>query len=227
MFEKLVHERYSCRSFHKKEVPHRVIEKLLDITRQTPSAYNLQPIHFVVVQDEKLKKKLHPFCLKQPQVLESSFLVLFAGDREVAKNHGDLVLHAEQLSGSFSDEKAKRFQGYLKMGFLRCSFWPFIAMKKLFARLVRSRACLPQLPYENMDAWLHEQAGLSCMTFTLAATSAGLSTCMMGAFDEKRVKKALGLPSSWTIPIMVAVGHGAAPKIRTTRLPLSEIVMWR
>lgn len=220
LFEKIVRQRQSCREFQKRAVPDKLIERLLDITRHAPSGYNLQPIHFIVVQDEKMKEKLFPACLKQPQILESSFLVVFAGDRNVAHNNADAVLREELRTGSFNEEKARRFKSYLQLGFT--GFW-----KRYLAPLIRSRAVLPQLPIENMDAWLAKHASLSCMTFMLAATAAGLSTCAMDAFDEKKLKKALGLSRSWHVPIIVAVGYGSGSKIRTSRLPVSEIVTWR
>lgn len=220
VFEKIVRQRCSCRQFEKKAIPAALMKRLLEDASQAPSGYNLQPIHYIVLQEEEIRKKIFPFCLKQNQILDASAIVVFAADRKVAKHNGEAVVVDGLRRGCFNEAKAKSFLSFLKLGFT--GWW-----KRYLAPVIRFRAILPQLPIENMDAWLAKHAGLSSMTFMLAATAAGLSTCPMEAFDEKKLKKALKLDSSWNIPIIVAVGYGKPTEVRTSRLPLSELVTWR
>lgn len=223
-FEELVSTRFACRSFEKRPVQEKLIEKLLDITRRAPSSFNLQPTHYIVVRKEEMKKALWEACLKQNQILEADFLLVFASDRRVVEHNAESVIQEELKSGSLSEEKSKMYRSFMKLGFDTSCFRKLI--KKLTIPFIRWRAVLPTLPLENLDAWLAKQASLSCMTFMWAAEAAGLSTCPMDAFDEKRLKKMLFLDSSWYIPIIVAVGYGVAPSVKTSRLPLSESVTW-
>lgn len=50
--------RRSIRNYEQKEIPKDVLDKILEAGRQAPSAINRQPWHFVVVQDDKIKKEL-------------------------------------------------------------------------------------------------------------------------------------------------------------------------
>ncbi len=50
--------RRSIRRYQKKDVPNDVLNKILEAGRQAPSASNMQPWHFIVVTDDKLKEKL-------------------------------------------------------------------------------------------------------------------------------------------------------------------------
>ena len=225
-FELLAKKRFSCRAFDKKPVSEKLMEKLLDTTRMSPSSYNLQPIHYIVVQSEMAKKAVWEACLKQDQILMAPYIVLFAADRRVIDNNAEAIINEEKRSGSFTEEKTKHFRKFLSFGF-DTSKWGFQGfIKRLCAPIVRWRATMPTLPLENMDAWLAKQAGLSVMTFVWAAESAGLSTCIMEAFDEKRLRKAVSLDNSWYIPMIVAVGYGNFSGVKTSRLPLSESVTW-
>ena len=50
--------RRSIRRYEKKKVPEEVLEKILEVGRQAPSADNMQPWHFIVVTDQDLKERL-------------------------------------------------------------------------------------------------------------------------------------------------------------------------
>lgn len=49
--------------------------------------------------------------------------------------------------------------------------------------------------------------GLAVGQFCLQATELGLGTCMVGWFDEKKVKNLLSIPSSKRIPLLITLGY--------------------
>ena len=68
--------------------------------------------------------------------------------------------------------------------------------------------------------------GMAVEHFCLQAAELGLGTCIMGWFDEKRVKKILGVPRSRRVQLLIAVGHPDAPNRQKVRKPLEEISSW-
>ncbi len=50
--------RRSIRKYERKDIPQEILNKILEAGRQAPSARNIQPWHFIVIKDEKLKEKL-------------------------------------------------------------------------------------------------------------------------------------------------------------------------
>ncbi len=77
--------------------------------------------------------------------------------------------------------------------------------------------------------------GISMQQLVLAATDLELGTCWIGAFDEAKVKKALGVPENIKVVAMTPVGYpadkeGLGSKLRKTvigggkRKPLAEII---
>jgi nitroreductase len=57
-FEKLVHARYSARSYHGQAVEEEKVTSCLAAARRAPSACNAQPWHFVVVRDSAARARL-------------------------------------------------------------------------------------------------------------------------------------------------------------------------
>lgn len=68
--------------------------------------------------------------------------------------------------------------------------------------------------------------GMAVENFCLQAAELGLGTCIMGWFDEKRVKKVLGVPRTRRVQLLIAVGHPDAPNRQKVRKALEEISSW-
>jgi nitroreductase len=52
--------------------------------------------------------------------------------------------------------------------------------------------------------------GIAAAHFCLQAAELGLGTCMLGWFDEKRIKRLLGIPRANRIGLLVTLGYPAA-----------------
>ena len=65
--------------------------------------------------------------------------------------------------------------------------------------------------------------GIAATHFCLQATALGLGTCMVGWFDEKKVKKLLGIPRSKRIPLLITVGYPDNPQHDKKRKALNEM----
>ena len=57
-FLELAKRRYSVRSYKDIPVEEEKLKQVLEAGRVAPSAVNFQPLHFVVAQDEKMRKKI-------------------------------------------------------------------------------------------------------------------------------------------------------------------------
>jgi nitroreductase len=219
-FLELVRSRRSTRHFRPDPVPPVLLDELLEAARWAPSGFNLQPTHFVVVTHPDVKAKLYPACMKQRQVLEAGATVVFTGDRRVVANHFEQVLEQDREAGAINAayEQLLRTavplffnQGPLGVGWL----W------KAVAQAVAGRFLpIPSVQAVHKSFWLAKQVCLSAMVFMLAAEVAGLATCAMEGFGEPAVRRALGIPSSQTVVLVVAVGYADNAALIKTRLPL-------
>ena len=59
--------------------------------------------------------------------------------------------------------------------------------------------------------------GIATIQFCLQATSEGLGTCILGWFNEKKVKKLLNIPSSKRALLIITLGYAESDNIREKR----------
>jgi nitroreductase len=73
-------------------------------------------------------------------------------------------------------------------------------------------------PYTLMDV------GIATLQFCLQATAEGLGTCIMGWFNEKKVKELLHIPKNRRAELIIALGYPLSEEIRPkVRKSLHEI----
>jgi nitroreductase len=66
--------------------------------------------------------------------------------------------------------------------------------------------------------------GIACSHLILQAQEEGLGTCWLGWFDEKAVKRILGIPSDKKIDVLLSLGYPGPLRLREKRRkPLDEI----
>ena len=68
--------------------------------------------------------------------------------------------------------------------------------------------------------------GMAVEHFCLQAAELGLGTCIMGWFDEKRVRKALGVPRGRRVQLLLTLGYPDSPTRAKVRKPLEEMSSW-
>jgi nitroreductase len=223
-FTQIVRSRRSTRHFTPRPVAPELLQELIEAAHWSPSAFNLQPTHFVVVTDQKLKEKLYPACMKQRQVLEAGAVIIFTGDRRVVEHNFERVLQQDREAKANSPEYEKLLRknvplsfnlGFLGLGWL----WKFLA-ETVLGRFIP----IPKLQAVHKDYWLAKQVSIAAQTFMLAAHVAGLATCPMEGFSERAVQRALDIPPHQAVILVVPVGYADNSAAVKTRLSLSEVV---
>ncbi len=68
--------------------------------------------------------------------------------------------------------------------------------------------------------------GIASENICLQARAEGLGSCMIGWFDEKQVKKILGIPWSKRVELIITLGYRAKELRVKKRKPISETVSY-
>ena len=84
----------------------------------------------------------------------------------------------------------------------------------------KAGAVVKNKDYSMMDL------GMAVENFCLQAAELGLGTCIMGWFDEKKVKDVLGVPRGRRVQLLIALGHPDAPTRSKVRKSLEEMSSW-
>lgn len=81
--------RYSVKRMNGAEVAKEKVNKILKSIRLAPTSMGLQPFEVLVVENPEIKKDLFQIACGQPQVLESSHLLIFSGWNQVTEHQVD------------------------------------------------------------------------------------------------------------------------------------------
>lgn len=68
--------------------------------------------------------------------------------------------------------------------------------------------------------------GIASENICLQARAEGIGSCMIGWFDEKQVKKILGIPLSKRVELIITLGYPAKDQREKRRKPLSEVASY-
>ena len=84
----------------------------------------------------------------------------------------------------------------------------------------KAGAVVKDKDYSMMDL------GMAIENFCLQAAELGLGTCIMGWFDEKKVKDVLGVPRSRRVQLLISLGHPDGPTRNKVRKTIEDMSSW-
>jgi len=87
--------------------------------------------------------------------------------------------------------------------------------------VVQAGAGLQGTPFNLIDI------GIAAEHFCLQAAELGLGTCMLGWFDEKKIRKILDIPKSKKIALLITVGYPADSPKPKKRKEMADLVTFR
>lgn len=175
--------RYAVKSFDStKKITDEDWATLEDSLVLSPSSYGLQPYKFFVITDDAMREKLRPACFNQPQITDSSHLVIFAAKKEL----GDEIV----------DEYVDRLVEV--RGTDRETLKDYIGMMK---------GTMSQLKENNAEvSWSQKQAYLALGFLLESAAVLGIDACPMEGFEPPKVDEILGL-EDYTASALCTLGY--------------------
>jgi nitroreductase len=84
--------RRSIRKFKDKPVSGKLVRQILDAGMSAPSAGNMQPWHFVVINDPEIKEGISKFSPNAPMAKTASVIIMICGETKEEKFHGYWVM---------------------------------------------------------------------------------------------------------------------------------------
>lgn len=206
-FEKAMRFRHACKLFDKnRRISREDMEWILDMGRLSPSSFGLEPWHFLVITNERLKSEICTVCWDQLQVSTCShFLVL------LVKNPSNFRVDSEYLDRSFRRRVGDDPDKLEKI-------------KEVFNDFQKHEL------KPDTENWTKMQAYLASANMMNAAASIGIDSCPIEGFSYKELEKLLAEevdefdPDSYGIAYCVAFGYRVNPQSNAIRWPLEEVV---
>ncbi len=209
-----IQERRSTRAFLDRTVERAVMEKLLTLAVNAPSAINMQPWEMVVVSGEE-KKRLSRVLVKRMKEKNIS-----CGPGATRPLQRQFVNRQRDLLNCILPQlpAGTRFDNFINEG--SCNFYGAPAAVIITLDTAFSSARFTDI-------------GIITGYHVLAAHEMGLGTCPIGlitAFEDE-IKEELSLPESKQVIIGIALGYpdpeSPLNKARSGRAGLEEVVKWR
>ncbi len=196
--------RYAVKRMNGNKVSQDKLDTLLDAITLSASGFGLQPYQIFMVEDADLKAKIQPIAYGQPQIVESSHLLIFAAWNEVTEAQIDAYMNliAETRGMSLSD--LGDFKGAIA-------------------------GSMKYKSKEEQAQWADRQVYLAMGTALAAAGELQLDTTPMEGFIPAKLDELLGLEAKGLHSVlMLAIGERDEAtdymvNVKKVRTPKSEL----
>lgn len=68
--------------------------------------------------------------------------------------------------------------------------------------------------------------GIACENICLQAKAEGIGSCIIGWFDEKEIRKLLGIPKSKRVELLITLGYSVSEQREKKRKPPEEVISY-
>jgi len=172
----------------------KLLERILLQATTAPSEYNLQPWRFLVVRDERNRRRLRAASWNRPEIDRAPVVLIVLAHHFPFRTHLEPMLEQAIAAGSCSPEKAAEIRG------------------RAVASLERPI---------NHELWATRSTMLAAARLMWAAESLGVSSTMLEGSDALRPE--FGIPDDHSICCLIALGHEPAPDPTPGRFGLDEV----
>ena len=160
--------RYAVKRMNGNKIPEATMNTILEATKLAPSSFGLTPYNIIVIEDEETRKKLQPHFYNQPQVGESSALVIFATWNSITEKEVAQYMQEIAEERGVPVESLNDFAGYIN-------------------------GSIKNLTAEQLQIWAAKQTYIALGFALVAAATEEIDATPMEGFKPDAVDEALGL----------------------------------
>lgn len=171
----------SVKKFKSKEVEEERLEKIFELTTKAPTAFNLQPYRFIVLDSEEAKEKAVSSVVPvNSWIRYADKIVVLVGDEEIDVN-ADKVLSHKLKEGRIDEEKSDN---------LRKMYKDYKNRDDNF-----------------MTGWLTRNTVIPATFFMLACKTQGIGSCPVRGFSQEQISDKLDLKQTEKPILLMPIGH--------------------
>jgi putative NAD(P)H nitroreductase len=195
---KIIEERRSVNSFDPNgKISKEDLEAIITKATLSPSSYNLQHWHFLVVHDPDRKKVLKKVAYGQQKVEDAAAAIVVLGN-----------LQAHERANSIADDLAEK------------NYLPAEYKENVVNQIQGLYGSNEQMQRDEAI----RGASLAAMTLMLVAQDMGYGTCPMIGFDPQGIQREFNIPEHLIPVMMITIGPSKEENNpRKDRLPLNKI----
>ena len=189
--------RYATKKMTGKIVPSEKLDTILHATQLAASSYGLQPYTILVIDNEEIKKQLSPAAYNQPQILQSSHLLVFCVWTDITEAQVSTYINDIATKRNISEDNLAGFKDAIL-------------------------GTINGLNVEQKQIWAAKQAYIALGTTLVAAADEEVDATPMEGFNAAQFDAILGLEAKGLKSVVIcALGYRSAddalatqPKVR-------------
>ena len=175
--------RYAAKRMTGAKVSEDKLDLLLEAIRLSASGFGLQPYQVLIIENPELKAKIQPIAYGQPQIVESSHLLVFAAWNEVTEDKINHFINTVSKQRNVPLEALGDYKNAIAGSLLK-------------------------LPQDVQATWAAKQVYLAMGTALTAAAELRIDTTPMEGFAPAQLDELLGLKEKGLHSVlMLAVGE--------------------
>ena len=196
--------RYAAKKMNGQKLPTEKLDTILEAIRLSASSGGIQPYTIIMIENHQLKGKIHELACPQPQIVEGSHLLVFAGWADVDAAQVDAYIQLIADTRGIPAESLTPFADSLK--------------GNLLSKTPEERA-----------SWAARQAYIALGSGLIAAALEHVDATPMEGFNAAALDEILDLPAKGLRSVvLLALGYrdeerdflSKAPKVRRSRKDL-------
>ena len=207
--------RRSVRVFKKESINDEKVRECLQLATLAATSSNMQLWEFYQVVSPEILKQLTVASFDQGAAKTAQQMVVVVARKDLWKKRKQSNIaflksqYGDKPAADYSKREKFALNYYQKIiPSIYADFLGILGMIKFFAFKIIGlfRPIYREVRQSDMRIVAHKSAGLAAQNFMISMAAINYDTCPMEGFDSKMVKKALNLPSSTEINMIIACG---------------------
>jgi nitroreductase / dihydropteridine reductase len=157
--------RYAAKRMNGNKIPHNALDTIKESIRLSPSSVGLQPYKIFIIESEELKKKISPSAFNQPQIIESSHVLVFTVWNSLTDYQANEYLAYVQSERGVSLESLSTLESYLNN--------------------------IKKMSQDDFYNWSSKQAYIALSSAMIASAELKIDSTPMEGFNKEELDKAL------------------------------------
>lgn len=197
--------RHACKKFDPaKKIPADQLKEILECGRMSPSSFGMEPWRFLVIQSPEIRAELRKACWNQPQITDSSDVVVILAKHKAIEPDTDYVramFARRKLDKDAETAYLARYKNHLESEIA---------------------------PVMSYYAWSSKQCYIALGNMMTAAAAAGIDSCPIEGFEKAAVEKVLDFDKNeYQVAVIFALGYRAGDQTPRLRHDFDQVVEYR
>jgi nitroreductase len=197
--------RHACKKFDpRKKISKEDLDIILEAAWLSPTSFGMEAVKLLVLGSHGIRQTIRPACWDQPQVTDSSHVVVILAKPSLVDPSNEYVLNS----------------------FLRRELPEDVT--KVYIEKYKSHMETEVFPRMSAYAWCAKQCYIVLANMMTAAASMGIDSCPIEGFEKDRVESLLEIDTGqFEVAVLAALGYRAGDQTIRRRHPIGRLVEFR